>query len=987
MTPKLKFLRRVRIYGGECGAVARALHHEAQKDALMSYERAFLCQADAEKAFGSTLFERKQMSTKTTLKRIALVAVSALGFGMFTAVVPANAAPATITSIVVGTVPVGRVDVTSSIPFKIYISGMTAGDTLNINAEITAAPLSGGASNRASALGASYVTADVNDNASGADFGVSSASSSFAAFNAETLLHGRVDGSRNGLDADGSADDGTDLAAGSSAPDTAITAAQVAAGFIQGYVRITPDVTGSYTGLISTTYYPGGTTFGSGRSATANQVYAAGDKSASFTFTTTGAPTAVSLSTLAGGTLHGGSTYGSIVAVTLTGGTLGALDSIDLVASGTGLISTSVTSPGSYAAQKSLTSANFAGGQTALVLLKASGTTAETVTLTAASSGALTAFSTVKTYTVQAATGSATALVADVYGADTTYGDANGSISSTTVTVSDKSTSQTLGWTWAGAAAKNGFYSVVDTQGKLTGVATAKYDVAYSTAATTAGISLSFAVDAASLATSTTLFQVIIPAGSATTTIGMGSATTYTVSSSTRAASGATFTITPTTAGNKYQVAAGGGVAMTALLKDKFDVAWSGQTVTITTSGRNNPVATTAVTDAAGKVTFTSVDSSTSTTSLTDTVVFSATNATSKTITLDYANTAASTVVLTGGSTTAGVTALTPTNLEINAATAGAQATTHTVTALVKDASGNAIVGKLVTWSISGTGCALLSTRGTSYTSTTGEATTSAYGWLQGTCTVTATVGTVSGTASLYFVQTGTAEARTVTATVSAAVVTANVKDRYGNPIKGVTIYATKTGTGYFGSGLGRTTAVTDLRGNAQFSIAGGDADVTVSVVDYDLPAGSTFGQTCALAGKGTCPTAAGVSTSLTATTVGTTTTAETGVGASYDAAGVASATVSVKADTSARDAADAATDAAAEAIDAANAATDAANLAAEAADAATVAAEEARDAADAATAAVEELATQVATLMAALKAQITTLANTVAKIAKKVKA
>jgi len=85
--------------------------------------------------------------------------------------------------------------------------------------------------------------------------------------------------------------------------------------------------------------------------------------------------------------------------------------------------------------------------------------------------------------------------------------------------------------------------------------------------------------------------------------------------------------------------------------------------------------------------------------------------------------------------------------------------------------------------------------------------------------------------------------------------------------------------------------------------------------------------------------------------------------------------------------AADAAADAANEAIDAANAATDAANLSAEAADAATVAAEEARDAADAATAAVEELATQVATLMAALKAQITTLANTVAKIAKKVKA
>jgi len=103
-------------------------------------------------------------------------------------------------------------------------------------------------------------------------------------------------------------------------------------------------------------------------------------------------------------------------------------------------------------------------------------------------------------------------------------------------------------------------------------------------------------------------------------------------------------------------------------------------------------------------------------------------------------------------------------------------------------------------------------------------------------------------------------------------------------------------------------------------------------------------------------------------------------------AGGTVSATFTVEGG-ALQSAAEAASDAAAEAIDAANAATDAANLAAEAADAATVAAEEARDAADAATAAVEELATQVATLMAALKAQITTLANTVAKIAKKVRA
>ena len=96
-TSRIKFPRRVRIHGGECGAVARALHHEAQKDALMSYERTlvstkkqFLRQADLGKAPGSTI-ERKQMSTKTTLKRIALVAVSALGFGIVSAI-PSSAA-------------------------------------------------------------------------------------------------------------------------------------------------------------------------------------------------------------------------------------------------------------------------------------------------------------------------------------------------------------------------------------------------------------------------------------------------------------------------------------------------------------------------------------------------------------------------------------------------------------------------------------------------------------------------------------------------------------------------------------------------------------------------------------------------------------------------------------------------------------------------------------------------------------------------------
>jgi hypothetical protein len=83
------FLRRVRIHGGEFDSSARAMNRVNGKGSLMSYERAVLVQADPRIVRGSTI-ERKQMSTKTTYKRIALVAVAALGFGVLS-VVPSNA--------------------------------------------------------------------------------------------------------------------------------------------------------------------------------------------------------------------------------------------------------------------------------------------------------------------------------------------------------------------------------------------------------------------------------------------------------------------------------------------------------------------------------------------------------------------------------------------------------------------------------------------------------------------------------------------------------------------------------------------------------------------------------------------------------------------------------------------------------------------------------------------------------------------------------
>ena len=414
----------------------------------------------------------------------------------------------------------------------------------------------------------------------------------------------------------------------------------------------------------------------------------------------------------------------------------------------------------------------------------------------------------------------------------------------------------------------------------------------------------------------------------------------------------------------------------------------NGASVTVTLVGRNATLSSTVVSDASGYFSYSVTDAGTAGT--TDTLTFTSADVSSATrsLTITYGTTTVTTLTLTGGNTTDGVTSTTKTIKDIDGDSSGAEDGTQTITATLKDASGALMSGVPVTWSVAGTGVAITSTQKLKYSGSTGTATTTVYAWLAGTYTVTATAGGATATAEVTFGQTTTTDARVLSATVSGSTITAKVVDRFGNVIPGVTVYASRvSGTGFFGSGVTKTSTTTGTDGLAEFIVSGGDTKVKVSVVSYDAAAGTTFGQTCAAAGKVDCPTDGTAATAFTAATVGTASTAETFVGSTYSPAGVADVTLDVVVTNAAQVAAEAATDAAAEAIDAANAATDAANLAAEAADAATVAAEEARDAADAATAAVEELATQVATLMAALKAQITTLANTVAKIAKKVKA
>jgi len=263
------------------------------------------------------------MSTKTTFKRVALVVVAALGFGVLTSVAPASAVNgATAASIVVGDIPAVRVGATAYVPVKLYLSSSAvADDTMTIAAKVTSAPILGGAANAASVLGA---TTNGAGNNSGGVFSVV-ANVAGSAYGSGTTVDGRTATTAattagNTIGGDDAADDGP---MASVVDNYVLTAADIAAGYHTTYVKIVPDVTGSYTVMVST-------------NASSNQYYSAGDKSATFTISTGTAPTGVTLTTLGGGTITGGSPTGNAILVSLVGGSLAGDEEITLTPTGTG---------------------------------------------------------------------------------------------------------------------------------------------------------------------------------------------------------------------------------------------------------------------------------------------------------------------------------------------------------------------------------------------------------------------------------------------------------------------------------------------------------------------------------------------------------------------------------------------------------------------------------------------------------------------------
>jgi len=124
-----RFLRRVRIHGGEFDTSARAMYRKGVTSSL---------RADLRIVRGSTI-ERKQMSTKTTFKRVALVAVASLGLSLV-AVAPSNAIPQADTLSLSAASASGTVGTAVTVDATLAFLQETTSDSMTLTLSYDAAP-------------------------------------------------------------------------------------------------------------------------------------------------------------------------------------------------------------------------------------------------------------------------------------------------------------------------------------------------------------------------------------------------------------------------------------------------------------------------------------------------------------------------------------------------------------------------------------------------------------------------------------------------------------------------------------------------------------------------------------------------------------------------------------------------------------------------------------------------------------------------------
>jgi trimeric autotransporter adhesin len=244
------------------------------------------------------------------------------------------------------------------------------------------------------------------------------------------------------------------------------------------------------------------------------------------------------------------------------------------------------------------------------------------------------------------------------------------------------------------------------------------------------------------------------------------------------------------------QVVNGGSITVTATFVDQYGVASVGKAITASVSGRNtSAAATNLVTDATGTVSYTVTDALPTSATLTDTVTFSGGAASGNTVTITYVSALTAATMVTSPSATT-TTASAPSDKGAVDSTGTASAGADSVTATVKDANGVAIAGLPVTITLP-TGVLLKSTSpAVAYTSATGVATWSVYTTTAGTYALTFTGGGLTktgyvkwtaGTARVLSVAAGTADSGIVPVTIA-------VKDAHGNGVSGASVSLVATG-------------------------------------------------------------------------------------------------------------------------------------------------------------------------------------------------
>jgi len=874
------------------------------------------------------------MSTKTTIKRIALVAVSALGLGMVSTVV-ANATALTteyVTSISASaaTAPVaGNAGASVATTVRFKTSGTTTTYKMHPAVLLISAPAT---SNMASvAAGASSLS---KGQYSFLDSSTVNSSSTAPASTAAGITMSSTDSSGATVNR---AADGTAYAYGTE------------------YLHAWYDVPGTYKWVFYDDLDESGSINGSEFSYVYTVVVA--DGTAAITAT----------SSAFNSTAAASGTNGALVKISLkdAAGNAANVDSaggVKVTVSGSGQVSqvnaASVTAATTYTLGRSA----FNGSGNAWINVTDSTAEVVSVTLSGVGSTTLTGGSVNLTFTTAAgATAGQVSAGATVSNIGTIAANAANAKVGATIYLQTGATKVASTATHA-----KDTIDVVDTSGTITGKSGAAYSLAVATGTTGDTYSGAF-----SIATGTTV------AGQ-TFTVAMNSNTAVTFTST--AQSHTSGSVKVLTSGNtSYSATATltsvklATISVTVKAYDQFSNGYANTTITpsFSSSSRNyGQVLSTIVTGASGTATFSFTDANTSgsTTATSDVLSFSdGTN--TGTLTITYAadaNYGVATMVIDTNDTDATGTALpasTITPVAISTGDGAETATGDVVTVTLKNSAGTLLSGVPVTFSVSGTGAGLYLPSGNIAYSSAGVASVTVYAWKAGTYTVTATVGGLTASGTSTFADTTASQARVISVSGSGSNATALVTDRYGNPVKGVNVTATTTG-GYFGAGTTSATGTTSSAGTVTFVLIG-TGTVTVSLDP------ATYSESIAAAGAYDYLAA----DAYTATVAATATAPASGVGASYAPAGVKSASVDLSGIVTSD-----AIDAANEATDAANAATDAANAAAEAADAATAAAQDAQ-------AAVADLAAQVATLIAGIKAQITSLTNLVIKIQKKVKA